>query len=271
MRAELVSSEFGNLLRHWRRTRGVSQLELANRAGLSTRHLSFLETGRCGPSRATVVQLGRALDLPRAETDRLLLLAGHAGDWTRLSVDAARVREQLGRLAPLLAAHDPLPALVSDPDWCVAWHNRGARALFRLLQERAPHLVSNPVDLRRILADADGLGSLIANRDELLSEVLTGLYQLEPDPASFGNARSLLAVLPTKDRAGDAVERASCASAWQHELRLRAGERTLSLEVFSLPFARPASGFALVLLHPGCEQDRPEIEAHFTALIGRAG
>jgi transcriptional regulator with XRE-family HTH domain len=96
MHAELVSSEFGNLLRHWRRTRGVSQLELANRAGLSTRHLSFLETGRCGPSRGTVLQLGRALELPRTETDRLLLLSGHAGDWTRLSVDSGRVSEQLG-------------------------------------------------------------------------------------------------------------------------------------------------------------------------------
>jgi transcriptional regulator with XRE-family HTH domain len=270
MRAELISSEFGNLLRHWRRTRSVSQLELANRAGLSTRHLSFLETGRCGPSRSTVLQLGRALDLPRAETDRLLLLAGHAGDWGRLSADAPRVREQLGRLAPLLAAHDPLPALVTDPDWCVAWHNRGARALFRLVLERCPHLASDPVDLRRILADADGLGSVIANREELLSEVVTGLYQLEPDPASFGNARSLLAVLPTKDRAGDAVERASCASAWQHELRLRAGESTLSLELFSLPFARPASGFALVLILPAREQDRDQVEAHFTALIDRA-
>ena len=267
MRAELVSSEFGNLLRHWRRTRGVSQLELANRAGLSTRHLSFLETGRCGPSRSTVLQLGRALDLPRSETDRLLLLAGHAGDWTRLSVDAGRVREQLGKLAPLLAAHDPLPALISDPDWCVAWHNRGARALFRQIQERTPHLSTDPVDLRQILADEECFNAVVANRDELLSGVVTGLYQLEPDPASFGNSRSLLAVLPAPEGAGDAVERASCASAWQHELRLRAGARTLSLEVFSVPFARPASGFALVLLRPADEGSRPEVEAHFTALI----
>jgi len=268
MRAELVSSEFGNLLRHWRRTRGVSQLELANRAGLSTRHLSFLETGRCGPSRSTVLQLGRALDLPRSETDRLLLLAGHAGDWTRLSVDAGRVCEQLGKLAPMLAAHDPLPALISDPDWCVAWHNRGAGALFRQIQERAPHLASDPVDLRQILADEACFSSVVANRDELLSGVVTGLYQLEPDPASFGNSRSLLAVLPSaSDGAGEAVERASCASAWQHALHLRVGPRTLPLEVFSVPFARPASGFALVLLRPADESSRPEVEAHFTALI----
>src|SRR5262245_17710661 len=195
MVAELVSSEFGNLLRHWRRTRGVSQLELANRAGVSTRHLSFLETGRCGPSRGTVLQLGRALELPRAETDRLQLLSGHAGDWTRLAVDAGRVREQLGYLAPMLAAYDPFPALISDPDWCVAWHNRGARALFRELQKIAPHIDTDPVDLRQLLADRS-FSTLVVNRDELFADVVTGLYQLEPDPASFGNARSLLAVLP---------------------------------------------------------------------------
>jgi transcriptional regulator with XRE-family HTH domain len=267
MRAELLSSEFGNLLRHWRRTRGVSQLELANRAGLSTRHLSFLETGRCGPSRGTVLQLGRALDLPRSETDRLLLLAGHAGDWTRLSVDSPRVSEQLGKLAPLLAAHDPFPALITDPEWCVAWHNRGARALFLELQALAPNLATDPVDLRQILSDPS-FGSFVTNRDELLSSVVTGLYQLEPDPASFGNSRSLLAVLP-KDGAGDAVERASCATAWQHELCLRAGERTVSLEIFGLPFARPASGFALVLLRPWDEDSRAEAEAHFTTLVER--
>jgi hypothetical protein len=97
--------------------------------------------------------------------------------------------------------------------------------------------------------------------------VVTGLYQLEPDPASFGNARSLLAVLPAKDGAGDAVERASCASAWQQALQLRAGERTLPLEVFSLPFARPACGFALVMILPAREEDRPEVESFFEALI----
>ena len=222
MRAELVSPEFGNLLRHWRRTRGVSQLELANRAGLSTRHLSFLETGRCGPSRGSVLQLGRALDLPRSETDRLLLVAGHAGDWTRLSVDSARVSRTARQARPAAGrARSVSPRSSPTPTGACAWHNRGASALFHELQELAPHLAIDPVDLRQILAD-EAFGSLVANRDELLAGVLTGLYQLEPDPASFGNARSLLAVLPTPDGAGDSIERASCASAWQHELRLRA-------------------------------------------------
>jgi len=150
----------------------------------------------------------------------------------------------------------------------VAWHNRGARALFRELHEVAPQIGMDPVDLRQLFADKN-LTHLVANRDELLCSVVTGLYQLEPDPASFGNARSLLAVLPAQAGAGDAVERAADGNAWQQELRLRLGDRTLTLEVFSVPFARPASGFALVLLRPASDATRPEAEAYFTDLVAR--
>ena len=181
-----------------------------------------------------------------------------------------RVREQLGHLAPMLAAYDPFPALITDPDWCVAWQNRSARALFRELQQLVPHLGTDPVDLRQLFADKNFSG-LVANREELFSDVVTGLYQLEPDPASFGNARSLLAVLPTPGGAGDAVERASSASAWEHALRLRTGDCTLSLEIFSVPFARPASGFALVLVRPADEDARPAAEAYFSGLVTRWG
>jgi transcriptional regulator with XRE-family HTH domain len=271
MSSALRPSEFGSLLRHWRRTRGVSQLELAGQAGMSARHLSFLETGRCGPSRDSVLQLGRALDLPRDETERLLLVAGHAGDWTRLPVDSSRVREQLGKLAHLLAAHDPFPAIVTDPDWCVAFGNRGARAFFERLKELVPTLCGEPPDLRRLLADESGLGGLIANRDELLAEVLAGLYQLEPDPACFGHARSLLDVLPSADRAGPPLERAARAIAWQHVLELRDGRSAFSLELFSLPFARPVSGFALVLMQPADTAAGAPAERYFKRLLARFG
>ena len=76
-------------------------------------------------------------------------------------------------------------------------------------------------------------------------------------------------MLPAQDGAGDAVERAADGNAWQQELCLRLGERTLSLEVFSVPFARPASGFALVLLRPPSDAARPEAEAYFSALVAR--
>src|SRR5512143_1945113 len=108
------SSEVGPILRHGRQTRGLSQQGLAERSGMSTRHLSFLETGRCGPSRSAVLQLCKALDVPDAEVERLLLVAGYAGDWTRQFADPVALRPQLEKVSHLLAAHDPFPAVITD-------------------------------------------------------------------------------------------------------------------------------------------------------------
>lgn len=269
MASVLHASEFGALLRHWRRTRGMSQLELADLAGMSTRHLSFLETGRCGPSRGMVLQLGRVLELPRSETERLLLVAGWAGDWTRRSVDSECIRQQLAKVSHLLDAHDPFPAVISDPEWCIAWHNRGARALFERLKELSPALRTDPVDLRQLLVDERSFGRIVRNRGELLQGVLDGLYQLEPDPVSFGNTRSLMDVLPPRDRPGDAIERAARCAAWEQAIRIRDRGAEFSLEIFSLPFAGAASGFAMVLARPADAASWTQAHAYFARLQGR--
>jgi transcriptional regulator with XRE-family HTH domain len=258
--------EFGRMLRHWRRTRGISQLELANLANTSARHLSFLETGRCGPSRSTVLQLGRALALPSEEIERLLIVAGYAGDWTRRSADTELTRRQLRKVSHLLAAHDPFPAIISDPDWGVAGENRGARAFFRRLRELAPDLRTDPVDLRQLLV-AQCLGQVVPNLLELLENVLVGLYQLEPDPACFGHARSLMGILPAVP--GDAIERAARNTAWEREMRVRDRGCEFSVELLSLPFAAGASGFTLVLACPSDERSRAEGHRYFAGLLER--
>jgi transcriptional regulator with XRE-family HTH domain len=264
------ASEFGALLRHWRQKRGLSQLELAERAGMSTRHLSFLETGRCGPSRSTVLELGRTLELPRSETERLLLVAGWAGDWASRSPDSGCIREQLAKVSHLLAAHDPFPAIICDPEWCVAWQNQGFRAFFARLKELSPVLRDDPVDLRQLLADEPSFGSVVTNRSELLAGVLAGLYQLTPDPVSFGNARALLDVSPEAAASGDAIERAARSTTWEQTIRIVDEGAVFTLEILSLPFAGPASGFALVLVRPLDEGSRSEAQAYFARLVERA-
>jgi len=266
VRDEPRASEFGALLRHWRRTRGISQLDLASVAGLSTRHLSFLETGRCGPSRSTVLQLGRALDLPRSETERLLIVAGYAGDWNRHDGDADATRLQLAKVAPLLAAHDPFPAFITDPNWSVAWHNRSARAFFERLRELAPGLPLDPLDLRLLLR-VPHLGQVVRNLGALFEGVLAGLYQLAPDPVCFGHARSLLDVLPSPGRPGEAIERAARSSTWEQELRIGDRGAEFSLAMLSLPFAGGASGYALVLTQPADAASGAPARAYFSALL----
>jgi transcriptional regulator with XRE-family HTH domain len=262
--------EFGRILRQWRRIRGISQLDLANLAGTSARHLSFLENGRCGPSRSAVLQLGRALELPGEEIERLLIVAGYAGDWTRRSADKSLTRKQLEKVAHLLAAHDPFPAIISDPDWGVVGENRGARAFFRRLRELEPGLGVDPVDLRQLLV-AQCLGQVVPNLRELLEGVLIGLYQLEPDPVCFGHARSLMDILPAVTAGGVAIERAARTTAWEHEMRVRDRGREFSVELLSLPFAGGASGFTLVLACPADERSRAEGNAYFAELLERRG
>ena len=263
------ASEFGALLRHWRRARGISQLELARQANVSTRHLSFLETGRCGPSRSAVLELARVLEVPRSETERLLIVAGYAGDWGRAAPDSAAIRAQLGKIAHLLAAHDPFPALVTAPDWTVASLNRSAAALFRRFSELAPGLAVDPVDLRQVFRERR-LAPLVLNLRELVDSVVAGLYQLEPDPASFGHTPAFLDALPPGDRAGISIERAAASAVWEHAVRFRDGAAAFSLELLSLPFAAAAAGFALVLGRPADEASREPATRYFEALLREA-
>src|SRR5215467_4788174 len=107
----------GELLRQWRERRRLSQLDLALQAEVSTRHLSFIETGRASPSRDMVLRLAEQLEVPLRERNELLLRAGYAPTYTETPVEAppmAAVREAL-RL--VLAGHEPYPALVVDRHW----------------------------------------------------------------------------------------------------------------------------------------------------------
>jgi transcriptional regulator with XRE-family HTH domain len=266
---EARASEFGRILRHWRQARAISQLELAERAGVSPRHLSFLETGRCGPSRGAVLQLGRALDLPRSETERLLLVAGYAGDWTRAAGDADSIREQLGEVSHLLDAHDPLPAVISDPEWRIAYQNRSAAAFFARIRELVPALRTDPVDLRQLLQEP-GFGRLVPNLAELLQNVLAGLYQLEPDPASFGHAPSMLHALPRSDRPGDSIVRGARGRVWEEQIRVSDLGAEFGLKLFTLPFAGPAAGFALVLSRPPDAASAESAAHYFRGLLARS-
>jgi transcriptional regulator with XRE-family HTH domain len=269
MPAEAERPEFSRLLRHWRRTRGFSQLELAERAGMSSRHLSFLETGRCGPSRDAVQQLARALALPRSENERLLLVAGYAGDWTHRALDSAGIRAQIAKFAHLLDAHDPFPAVISDPEWRIAWQNRGARAFLERVKELGPGPWSDPLDLRQLLSEGHGFGRVVKDFAELLQAVLAGLYQLAPDPACFGNARALMDVLPGTDRPGPAIDRAIRSTVWSHELQLSDAGVEFPLELVTLPFAAGASGYALVVTRPVAATDWPRARAYFEGLVAR--
>jgi transcriptional regulator with XRE-family HTH domain len=174
-RAEAPASAFGAMLLHWRGRRGLSQYALAERAEVSARHLSFLETGRSTPSREMVLRLGRVLELPFRERNALLHAAGFSPQYreTPLGAEAmAAVRDVLGRL---LAGMEPWPAVVVDRRHDLLMANDAAmRFIARLSGQR-----EIPEEVRRnavaLLLSRQGLGDAVENRDEVAALLLDRL------------------------------------------------------------------------------------------------
>jgi transcriptional regulator with XRE-family HTH domain len=153
----------GTLLRDWRRRRRLSQLDLALEAGVSARHLSFLETGRSKPSREMVLHLSEQLEVPLRDRNHLLLAAGFAPAFEERAIDApemAPVREALERV---LAGHEPYPAVVVDRWWNLAAANRSIAMFTETVPE---HLMAPPVNVLRVSLHPDGMASRILNYGE---------------------------------------------------------------------------------------------------------
>jgi transcriptional regulator with XRE-family HTH domain len=126
-------SPVGELLQHWRRQRGLSQLALSLKAGVTPRHVSFVESGRANASRDMVLTLARALDVPMRERNQMLLAAGYAPQYRETGLDADSMRQVRAALDRVLAQHEPFPAVVMDRHWNVLLTNDSARSLFEWL------------------------------------------------------------------------------------------------------------------------------------------
>ena len=165
-------SVVGELLRSWRARRRLSQLDLANLVEASTRHLSFVETGRSRPSREMVLRLGEALQMPLSEQNQLLLAAGHSPEYQDARRDAQATRYLLEVLDLTLAAHDPWPALVIDAHFDVVATNAAVDRLMALVD---PELLDPPVNVVRVMLHPRGLADHVVNygawRAHLLRQV----------------------------------------------------------------------------------------------------
>lgn len=168
MTTTATTSPVGALLRDWRQRRHYSQLDLSIEAGISSRHLSFVETGRSRPSRAMVLQLAATLEVPKREQNQLLIAAGFAPAFPERPLDdpdLAAIRAGLDRV---LTAYEPYPCLVVDRGWNMVMANAGVAPL---LEDVAPHLLESPNALR-ISLHPEGLAPRIRNLAEWRFHVL---------------------------------------------------------------------------------------------------
>ena len=159
----------GGLLRQWRQRRRLSQLDLACDAGISTRHLSFLETGRAQPSRDMVLLLSEQLDVPIRERNVLLVAAGFAPIFPERALDDPALAAARAAIDLVLDRQKPYPAFALDRHWRIAASNA---ALPELYEDVAPELMQPPVNALRLSLHPRGLAPRIANLAEWRGHLL---------------------------------------------------------------------------------------------------
>lgn len=167
-----TSRPVGALLREWRLRRHWSQLDLACEADVSTRHLSFLETGRSQPSRQMVLHLAELLDVPLRERNVLLAAAGYAACFHERSLDDPALAAARKAVDLVLRGHEPYPAIAVDRHWTLVAANRPAGALLAGLP---PAHVQPPVNVLRLSLHPEGLAPRIVNYAEWRAHLLARL------------------------------------------------------------------------------------------------
>lgn len=164
----------GEQLRDWRQRRRLSQLDLACEADISTRHLSFVETGRAQPSREMLLHLAEKLEVPLRERNALLVAAGFAPVFAQRAFDDPALAAQRRAVALVLEGHEPFPALAVDRHWNLVAANA---ALGGFLQGLPAQLLQPPVNVLRLALHPQGLAPRIANHAEWRDHLIARLHQ----------------------------------------------------------------------------------------------
>jgi transcriptional regulator with XRE-family HTH domain len=211
----------GQLLREWRERRRLSQLDLAIQAEISTRHLSFVETGRSRPTPEMILRLSEQLDVPLRERNALLLAGGYAPTYPEHSLDEPELDRVRAALRQILAGHEPYPALVVNR-W---WEMLDANTAIGVLTEGCdPALLVPPVNALRASLHPDGIAPRIVNLPEWRAHILERLQrqvQATRDPR-LADLHAELSAYP-----GGVAERPALTDV-AVPLRVRHGDRELS-------------------------------------------
>src|SRR5918999_2372841 len=167
-------STVGHLLREWRSSRGMSQLDLAMQAGFSARHVSFIETGRTHPSRQALLVLAETLEVPLRERNRLLEAGGYAHIYRKTPLAAEEMAHIRGVLQFILDRHKPYAAIVLDRYANCMMGNGASEQLVTalvdssLLTEHMNHLrlLFHPLGVRRWIVNWDDVSRTMLSRAE---------------------------------------------------------------------------------------------------------
>lgn len=256
--------EVGSLLRQWRERRHLTQLALALDAGISARHLSFVETGRSKPGREMLLGVLEQLKVPFREQNRLLLAAGHAPAFPERSLDDPDLAPVRDALDVILSGHEPYPAVAVDRLWNLIAANSAMLALTESV-DIDPALLEPPINVMRVGLHPRGLGPLVVNLRDWHAH---WLKQLEGQLAATGDEQLAALIdevasysLPEPEHEPDVVSEIA-GSAMLGPVRVRTpdgGELSFfgMFASFDTPFEVTTSELAIELLFPA---DRATVE-----------
>jgi transcriptional regulator with XRE-family HTH domain len=224
---------FPALLRHWRRQRGLSQLDLALAADVSSRHLSFLETGRSSPSAEMVLRLAAALDVPLRHVNAMLRAADHPPRYPEAARGEQLPASVRSTLELMKQHHEPFPLVVMDRTYGVLDLNDGALAVLGAVMPSLTAADLAEVNLARLTLDPEVGGRVVVNHEAVRSELLWRMQRellADPDDARL---RILIdELIATSGLGGDWREPdPTSPTAPTLELQVRAGEETWSFRL----------------------------------------
>jgi transcriptional regulator with XRE-family HTH domain len=247
----------GELLRTWRERRRLSQLALALDAEVSTRHLSFLETGRSRPSREMLLRLMERLEVPLLERNRILLSAGYAPLYPERPLDDPVLQPARQAVDRVLAAHKPYPAHAVDRHWTLVASNDVA---WPLIGEVAPALLEPPINVLRLSLHPEGLAPRILNLGQWRAHILHRLRQQvesSADPVLDALLNELAAYPASQEEGDEAQLRDLYASGVVTPLRLQSSWGVLALfstiTIFGTPVDITLSELAIEAFFPADE------------------
>ncbi|MFE9579906.1 helix-turn-helix domain-containing protein [Nocardia sp. NPDC006044] len=247
-------SQAGLLLREWRQRRRLSQLDLALLADTSARHLSYLETGRAKPSRAMVLRLCEALEVPLRDRNTLLLAADYAPAYRESSLDDTNLTPVRSALETMLTAHEPYPAVVVDRLWNVVTGNAAMGVLMHGIPE---HLLLPQPNVCRLVLHPEGLAARLANPIQVRELFLERLVR----QVSAGGDAQLTALYDEVSRypllpdpPGESKTGAAQPSPFEVPIRVRTPVGEMSMFSTMATFGAPAdvtlSELAIELFYP---------------------
>lgn len=245
----------GSLLKKWRERRRKSQLELALDAEISTRHLSFVETGRAKPSREMILLLAENLAIPLRERNKILLTGGYAAEFSEKSFDDVSLAAARQAFELILQAHEPFPALAIDRHWNMVAANKTVPLMLEAVDAE---LLAPPVNVLRLSLHPKGLARKIVNFYEWREHLLARLKKQVDDTAdqTLEKLLEVLSAYPLENKRK--IKSADAGIVVPLQLESKFG--TLSListtTVFGTPLDVTVSEIALETFFPADEPTR---------------